>query len=72
MRSTADSYSFIYLKGGIFVLNINEFLDERETGKFNGYFVKVHRKYASTMDENLCVGQKYNGIVKIYVILTID
>ena len=44
MRSTADSYSFIYSKGGIFVLNINEFLDERETGKFNGYFVEVHRK----------------------------
>ena len=54
------------------MLNTNEFLDERETGKFNGYFVKVHRKYASTMDENLCVGRKYNGIVKIYVILTID
>ena len=30
MRSTADSYSLIYLNGGIFVLNINEFLDERE------------------------------------------
>ena len=34
--------------------------------------MKEERRYASTMDENLCVGQNYNGIVKIYVILTIE
>ena len=68
MRSTADSYSFI--QWGHFVLNTNEFLDERESTM--GFLWRRKEDMQVQWTRIFVWDKNYNGIVKIYVILTIE